>query len=148
MFGDVVSYSLYSILQLLKEKNPRLTADAWVSGPDLAPQKCLLSQKFRHFMRRKKYLEKFLLILSKKLSKIKKFSRYFLHLMRCLNFWDNKNFWGAKSIPPSPATSVNIQGTMDILGNACNQVNTEHWNKETNAFVYEQSKISPIYYYK
>ena len=28
-----------------------------------------------------------------KLSKIKKnFSRYFLHLMRCLNFWDNKNF--------------------------------------------------------
>ena len=71
MFGDVVSYSLYSILQLLKEKNPRLTADAGVSGPDLAPQKCLLSQKFRHFMRRKKYLENFLLILSKKLSKIK-----------------------------------------------------------------------------
>ena len=26
--------------------------------------------------------------------------------MRCLNFWDNKNFWGAKSGPPSPATSV------------------------------------------
>ena len=27
-----------------------LTADAWVSGPDLAPQNFLLSQKFRHLM--------------------------------------------------------------------------------------------------
>ena len=26
------------------------TADAWVSGPDLAPQKFLLSQKFRHLI--------------------------------------------------------------------------------------------------
>ena len=26
--------------------------------------------------------------------------------MRYLNCWDNKNFWGAKSVPPSPATSV------------------------------------------
>ena len=43
---------------------------------------------------------------SQKLSKIKKFSRYILHLMRCLNFWDNKNFWGAKCGPTSPATSV------------------------------------------
>ena len=29
-----------------------------MSGPDLAPQKFLLSQKFRHLMRCKKYLEK------------------------------------------------------------------------------------------
>ena len=36
-----------------------LTADAWVSGPDLAPQKFLLSQQFRHLMRCKKYLEEF-----------------------------------------------------------------------------------------
>ena len=27
-----------------------LTADAWVSGPDLAPQKMKLSQKFRHLI--------------------------------------------------------------------------------------------------
>ena len=38
-----------------------LTADAWVSGPDLVPQKFLLSQRFRHLMRCKKYLEKFFL---------------------------------------------------------------------------------------
>ena len=54
-----------------------LTADAWVSGPDLAPQKILLSQKFRQLMR-----------------------------MRCLNFWDNKNFWGAKSSPLTHASAV------------------------------------------
>ena len=35
-----------------------LTAHAWVSGPDLAPQNFLLSQQFRHLMRCKKYLEK------------------------------------------------------------------------------------------
>ena len=35
-----------------------LTADAWVSGPDLAPQKILLCQQFRHLMKCKKYLEK------------------------------------------------------------------------------------------
>ena len=34
---------------------------------------------------------------------------YFLHLMRCLNCWDNKNFWGVKFGQTSPATSVNIQ---------------------------------------
>ena len=34
-----------------------LTDDAWVSGPDLAPQKFLLSQQFRYLMRCKKYLE-------------------------------------------------------------------------------------------
>ena len=27
--------------------------------------------------------------------------------MRCLNFWDNKNFWGAKSGPLAHASSVN-----------------------------------------
>ena len=26
--------------------------------------------------------------------------------MRYLNCWDNKNFWGGQSVPPSPATSV------------------------------------------
>ena len=36
--------------------------------------------------------------------------------MRCLNFWDNKNFWGAKSGPPSPATSVKWNTL-----NVCNQ---------------------------
>ena len=38
-----------------------LTDDAWVSGPNLAPQKILLSQKFRYLMRCKKYLEKIFL---------------------------------------------------------------------------------------
>ena len=28
--------------------------------------------------------------------------------MRYLNYWDIKNFWGAKSGPPSPATSVKL----------------------------------------
>ena len=45
---------------------------------------------------------------SQKLSKIKNFfSRYFFHLMRYLNYWDNKNFWGAKSGPLTHASSVN-----------------------------------------
>ena len=35
-----------------------LTEVAGEGGPDLAPQKFLLSQKFRHLMRCKKYLEK------------------------------------------------------------------------------------------
>ena len=42
----------YGILSIV------LTDDAWVSGPDLAPQKFFLSQKFRNLMRCKKYLEK------------------------------------------------------------------------------------------
>lgn len=43
-----------------RKKNHILTADAWVSGPDLAPQKFfILSQQFRHLMRCKKYLENF-----------------------------------------------------------------------------------------
>ena len=54
-----------------------LTADAWVSGPVQAPQKILLSQKFRQ-----KYAKKFFLnfaqkckqtAVSQKLGKIKKF---------------------------------------------------------------------------
>ena len=36
-----------------------LTKVAGEGGPDLAPQKFLLSQKFRHLMRCKKYLEIF-----------------------------------------------------------------------------------------
>ena len=39
-----------------------LTAHVWVSGPDLAPQKFLLSQQFRYLMRCKKILEKFFYI--------------------------------------------------------------------------------------
>ena len=35
-----------------------LTADAWVSGPYLAPEKMILSQKFRYLMRCKKYVNK------------------------------------------------------------------------------------------
>ena len=38
-----------------------LTEVAGEGGPDLAPQKFLLSQKFSHLMRCKKYLEKFFL---------------------------------------------------------------------------------------
>ena len=34
------------------------------------------------------------------------FSRYFLHLMRYLNYWDHKNFWGAKSGPLTHAWAV------------------------------------------
>ena len=34
---------------------------------------------------------------------------HFLHIMRCLNCWDNENFWGAKSGSPSPATLVKLQ---------------------------------------
>ena len=29
--------------------------------------------------------------------------------MRCLNFWDNKNFWGAKSGPLTHASAVNLK---------------------------------------
>ena len=35
---------------------------------------------------------------------------YFLHLIRCLNFWDNKKFWGAKSGPLTHASAVNQIG--------------------------------------
>ena len=38
-----------------------LTAHAWVSGPNLAPQKFLLSQQCRYLMRCKKYLKKIFL---------------------------------------------------------------------------------------
>ena len=34
------------------------------------------------------------------------FTKYFLHLMRCLNCWDNKNFWGAKSGPLTHASAI------------------------------------------
>ena len=48
-------------INLYWEIMTKLTDDAWVSGPDLAPQKILLSQKFRHLMRCKKYFEKIFL---------------------------------------------------------------------------------------
>ena len=51
-------------------------ADAWVSGLDLTPQKMILSQKFRHLMRCKKYLNKiFFTMLS------------FWDTAVCLHFW-------------------------------------------------------------
>ena len=44
---------------------------------------------------------------SQKLSKIKKnFQNIFLHLMRCLNFWQSFIFWGAKFGPLTHATAV------------------------------------------
>ena len=47
-------------LDLLKIfKNIYLTEVAGEGGPDLAPQKFLLSEKFRHLMRCKKYLKNF-----------------------------------------------------------------------------------------
>ena len=46
---------------------------------------------------------------SLKLSKIKIFFCISLHPIRCLNFWDDKNFWGGQLVPPSPATSVKYQ---------------------------------------
>ena len=54
-----------------------LTEDAGEGGggPDLAPQKFLLSQKFRHLMRCKKYLENFFTLLS------------FRDTAVCLHFW-------------------------------------------------------------
>ena len=64
-----------------------LTAHAWVSGPDLAPQKILLSQQFRHLIRCKNILKKFF-------------------FQDCLNCWDNKNFWGAKSGPLTHSSAV------------------------------------------
>ena len=41
--------------------------------------------------------------ISQELSMVNKFC---LHVLWCLNYWDDKNFWGAQSVPPSPATSV------------------------------------------
>ena len=66
------------------ETNYILTADAWVSVPDLAPQKILLSQQFRH--------------------------------MRCLNCWDNKKFWGAKSDQLTHASAVKYVNMYIQLG--------------------------------
>ena len=45
-------------VQTYATEYPCLTEVAGEGGPDLAPQKSLLSQKFRHLMRYKKYLEK------------------------------------------------------------------------------------------
>ena len=45
---------------VLCHSNLLLTEVAGEGGPDLAPQKFLLSQKFRHLMRCKIYLEIFL----------------------------------------------------------------------------------------
>ena len=102
-----------------------LTADAWVSGPDLEPQKMILSQKFRLLMRCKKYtINKICLLclvseiqlnfaqkckqtaVSQKLSMVNK--TYFLHLMRCLNVWESIIFWGARSGSHTHASAVKL----------------------------------------
>ena len=44
--------------KILPSRKLDLTEVAGEGGPDLAPQKFLLSQKFRHLMRCKKYLNK------------------------------------------------------------------------------------------
>ena len=46
----VIGIYLLSVNVPLITWSDELTDDAWVSGPDLAPQKFLLSQKFRHLM--------------------------------------------------------------------------------------------------
>ena len=48
-------------VQTYATEYPCLTEVAGEGGPDLAPQKFLLSQMFRHLTRCKKYLEKILL---------------------------------------------------------------------------------------
>ena len=85
-------YQFPEIIILLKCYN--LTEVAGEGGPDLARQKFLLSLFLPY-------------ISGTKLGKQILFT-FFLHLMRCLNSWDNKKFWGAKSGPPSPATSVKL----------------------------------------
>ena len=52
---------------------------------------------------------------SQKLSKIKKNFKIFLHLLRCLNFWDNKNFWGAESGSLTHASAVNRKSIYHAL---------------------------------
>ena len=52
IFGDFSMQKSHKYIHII-----HLTAVAWVSGPDLAPQKMKLCQKFRHLMRCKKYLE-------------------------------------------------------------------------------------------
>ena len=69
-----------------------LTEVAGEGGIDWAPQKFLTSQQFRHLMRCS--------------ADSKQMFTYFVHLMRCLNCWDDKNFWGAQSVPTSAATTV------------------------------------------
>ena len=46
--------------------------------------------------------------ISQELSMVNKFCLHIFYIIKCLNCWDNKKFWGSKSGPPSPATSVNI----------------------------------------
>ena len=85
----------------------------WQTGPYLAPQKFLLSQHFRYLMRCKEWIclpclvpEIYLFVYilnSNSISGTKHGKQIlftnFLHLMRCLNCWDNKNSWGAKYGP-------------------------------------------------
>ena len=106
---------------ILLLKTYKLTEVAGEGGLDLAPQNFLLSQQFRHLMRCKKYVNKiclpclvpeiqlFVNIFGRNskwppevqkgspvqffvVSYQEKLFTYFLHLMRCLNIWDNKEF--------------------------------------------------------
>ena len=56
IFGDFSMQKSHKYIHII-----HLTAVAWVSGPNLAPQKMKLCQKFRHLMRCKKYFENFFL---------------------------------------------------------------------------------------
>ena len=53
-----VRHSFEKLFKLKCEIHINLTEVAGEGGPHLAPQKFLLSQKFRHLMRCKKYVEK------------------------------------------------------------------------------------------
>ena len=70
IFGDFSMQKSHKYIHII-----HLTAVAWVSGPNLAPQKMKLCQKFRHLMRCKKYFEFFFILLS------------FWDTAVCLHFW-------------------------------------------------------------
>ena len=58
--------------------------------------------------------------ISQKLSMVKKFFFFiFLHPIRCLNFWDNKIFWGARTGPLTHASSVKYHKPNYRLGEKC-----------------------------
>ena len=92
-----------------------LTARAWVSGPDLAPQKFLLSQQFRYLMRCKKYLKKFFLSClvseiqlfvyifwwnSKRPPEVQKNHKAFLYplYLHFYELWRAENFFGNRKL--------------------------------------------------
>ena len=60
-YWSCVLRPIHGIFWILLYKTEDLTEVAGEGGPNLAPQKFLLSQKFRYLMRCKKYLENFFL---------------------------------------------------------------------------------------